>query len=74
MSLYSAEEYYDLLGIPKLFRADGRLTLLGESITDSFIVASHSGESYHYCFTLQGATVSGSYSSAEPTLVPWWTE
>ena len=54
--------------------ADGRPTLLGKSIADLFIVASLSGESYHYCFTLRGITVSWPYSSAEPTLVPWWTE
>ena len=47
---------------------------LGESIADSFIIVSLSGESYHYCLTLQGVKVSWSYSSAELTLVPWWIE
>ena len=47
-ALMLAGEYpYTLLGnietfrgYPILFRADGRLTLLGESVTNSFIVAS----------------------------------
>ena len=34
---------------------DGRLTLLGESIADLFMVASLSGESYHYCFYSAGS-------------------
>ena len=54
-------ERVDLLGILCLSRADGRPTLLGESIVES-------------CLTLRGVKVSGLCSSAEPTLVPWWTE
>ena len=59
--LCSEESITDLLEILCLFRADGRPTLFGESIADS-------------CLTLRGVKVSWSYSSAEITLVPWWTE
>ena len=55
------ESITELLGILCLFRDDGRPTLLGESIAES-------------CLTPWGVTVSWSYSSAELTLVPWWTE
>ena len=44
-----------------LFEVDGRPTLLGESIAES-------------CLTLWGVEVTWLRSSAEPTLVPWWTE
>ena len=53
--LCSGESIADLLGILCLFRADGRPTLLGESIVES-------------CLTLRGVKVSWSYSSAESTL------
>ena len=43
------------------FRVDGRPTLLGESIAGS-------------CPTLWGVEVTWLHSSAELTLVPWWTE
>ena len=59
--LCSRESIADLLGILCLFGADGRPTLLGESIAES-------------CLTLRGVKVSRSNSSAELTLVPWWTE
>ena len=72
--LCSGESIADLLEILCLFRADGRPTLLGESIADSFVVASLNGESVHYCLTLRGVKVSWSYSSAELTLVPRWTK
>ena len=55
------ESVVDLLEILCLFRADGRPTLLGESMADS-------------CLTLRGVEVTWSCSSAEPTLVPWWTK
>ena len=44
-----------MLGILCLFRANGRPTLLGESIAES-------------CLTLRGVKVSWSYSPTEPTL------
>ena len=50
-----------MLEILRLFRADGGPTLPGESIAES-------------CLTLRGVKVSGLHSSAELTLVPWWTE
>ena len=43
------------------FRADGKPNLLGESIVESYP-------------TLRGVEVFGLHSSAELTLVPWWTE
>ena len=44
-----------------LFRADGKPTLLEESIAESGL-------------TLWGVKVTWLHSSAEPTLVPRWTE
>ena len=48
-------------------RDDSSLSLLGESIADSFMVVSLSGEIYHYRF-IRGVKVSWLYSSAESTL------
>ena len=55
--LCSGESIADLLGILCLFGADGRPTLLGESIAES-------------CLTRRGVKVSWSNSSAESTFVP----
>ena len=55
------ESIADLLEMLCLFRVAGRSTLLGESIAEP-------------CFTPRGVKVSWLHSSAEPTLVPWWTE
>ena len=54
-SLENIKTYW---GYPTFFRDDGRLTLLGESIVDSFIVASLSWEIYPYYPTLRGVKVS----------------
>ena len=59
--LCSGESVADLLEILCLFGADGRPTLLGESIAE-------------FCLALQGVEVTWSCSSAELTLVPRWTE
>ena len=53
------ERVDDLLEILCLFRADGRPTLLEESIVAS-------------CLSLRGVEISWLHSSAGHTLVPWW--
>ena len=74
-----AEEYsYTPLGNIKTFwgyqtflALDGGLTLLEESIDDSFMVASlNQGRATITCLTLWGVKVSWSHSSTESTLVP----
>ena len=73
-----------MLEILCLFRADDRLTLLGESVVDLLgilclfraddrptLLEESIAESY---LTLRGVEVTWLRSSAKPTLVPWWTE
>ena len=72
-------------GDTQLPRADNRLTLLGESIADLLgeqcALSGLMGD--QLCLgrvlltsglTLWGVEVTWLRSSAEPTLVPWWTE